>query len=100
MSPSISAFQGTICVSRIGSPFPQAWLVKLEITKGEHLCCASPVFTVSGPLGTQRSDGRFIHIPDTSDLGHINPIEGDTREGKAPEEKKGGFGEGGGEGKG
>ena len=57
-------------------------LVNLEITKGEHVRGASPVFMVSGPLGTLRVDVRLTYIPDAGDLGHINPTEGDAGEEK------------------
>lgn len=56
---------------------------------------------VSGPLGALRVDVRLTYIPDAGDLGHINPRRGGgCWGGKAPEEKKGGFGEEEGKGKG
>lgn len=52
--------------------------------------------------GTLRVDVRLTYIPDAGDLGHINPrgAGGGCWGGKAPEEKKGGFGEEEGKGKG
>lgn len=67
-------------------------LVNLEITKGEHVCCASPVWMVSGPLGTLRVDVRLTYIPDAGDLGHINPRgAGGVLGRKSPRGKEGGL---------
>ena len=41
--------------------------------------------------GYTRVDVRLTYIPDAGELGHIHPTEG-CWGGKAPEEKKGGFG--------